>query len=52
MGVITKLVCDTCQKALELPGPYFAVKEAMKAAGWRNVKTGDGWQIKCPGCGK
>jgi hypothetical protein len=52
MGVKTVLTCDTtgCGKSLELDGPYFAIKEAMKAAGWRNVKAGDGWAIKCPGC--
>jgi len=49
MGIKTILTCD-CGKTLELEGPYFMAKPAMKEAGWRNVKTGDDWKIKCPEC--
>jgi len=50
MGVKTVLVCDTCQAEKTFAGPYFVIKEAMKAAGWRNVKVGEEWKIRCPGC--
>ena len=50
MGVKTVLVCDTCGARLELDGPYFAAKPAMKEAGWLNVKAGDEWKIRCKGC--
>ncbi len=50
MGVETKLTCDGCKKTLLLDGPYFKVKPEMKEKGWRNVKDGDGWKIKCDEC--
>lgn len=52
MGVMTLLVCDTCGAKLELDGPYFNAKAAMKEAGWINEKAGDSWRIRCKGCRK
>lgn len=50
MGVKTILTCDTCGAEKEFPGPYHIVKDTFKVAGWRNVKVGEEWKIKCPGC--
>ena len=49
MGVETKLTCDTadCGGTITLSGPYFKVKPEMKEKGWKNVKDGEGWKIKC-----
>lgn len=52
MAVKTILTCDKCEKTLELEGPYHVAKPAMKEAGWKNVKVGDGWEIRCTGCEK
>jgi hypothetical protein len=50
MGVKTILECDHegCTKKLELDGPYFSNKEKMKAEGWKNKKSDDGWKMCCP----
>lgn len=50
MSIKTLLECDTCGATLELDGPYHIAKEEMREEGWRNVKTDDGWKIKCNGC--
>jgi hypothetical protein len=47
MGIKTTLICDECGKEIVLDGPYHVAKAAMKEAGWRNVKVGEEWQIKC-----
>jgi len=52
MGVKTILICDTCQAEKSFAAPYHVIKDAMKQAGWRNVKVGEEWKIRCPGCGK
>jgi hypothetical protein len=53
MAIKTVLTCDGgCGKTLELDGPYHVAKDKMRAAGWKNVKVGEEWKIKCPGCGK
>ena len=49
MGIKTILTC-ACGKTLELEGPYHVNRDAMKSAGWRNVKVGETWEIRCPGC--
>jgi hypothetical protein len=49
MSIKTILTCD-CGAKLELDGPYHTVKEAMRAKGWRNMKDGEGWKIRCPEC--
>jgi Fe2+ or Zn2+ uptake regulation protein len=52
MGVKSILTCDTCGATKEFDKPYHVAKAAgeMKAAGWRNVKVGEEWKIRCPGC--
>ncbi len=50
MAIKTILTCDSCEATLELTGPYHVAKAAMKEAGWRNVKEGDEWRIKCGKC--
>lgn len=50
MAIRTILVCDKCEAKLELDGPYHVTKEKMKAAGWRNVKEGEAWVIRCKEC--
>ena len=52
MGVATVLTCDTadCGATITLAGPYFRVKAEMKEKGWRNVKDGESWKIKCVDC--
>ncbi len=50
MSIKTLLTCDSCGKMLELNGPYHVAKPAMKEAGWKNVKEGDEWVIKCNEC--
>ena len=50
MGIKTLLECDSCGATLEFEGPYHVAKVAMKEAGWRNVKEGDEWVIKCGEC--
>lgn len=49
MGIKTILECG-CGKTLELDGPYHVAKVQMKEAGWKNVKVGDAWEIRCPQC--
>ena len=52
MGIKTILTCDGegCGDTLKLTGPYHVAKAEMKKAGWKNVKDGDNWIIKCPAC--
>jgi len=50
MGIKTILTCEGCGDTLELIGPYHVAKAEMKKAGWKNVKEGDNWIIKCPRC--
>lgn len=52
MGVKTVLTCDVkgCTATKEFAAPYHVVKDAMKQAGWRNVKVGESWEIRCPAC--
>jgi hypothetical protein len=52
MPIKTILCCDKCDARLELEGPYMLVRDAMKAKGWRNVKEGESWLIRCPECRK
>jgi len=49
MGIKTVLTC-VCGNTLELEGPYHVAKTAMKEAGWKNVKVGETWEIRCPKC--
>lgn len=48
----TIIICDTCGERIELDGQYWQCKDAMKAAGFQNKKTGDKWEIKCEKCRK
>ena len=52
MPIKTILTCDGCGAHLELDGPYHTVKEQFKARGWRNIKEGESWKIKCGDCRK
>lgn len=52
MGVETKLTCDGCGATITLDGPYWKAKAEMKEKGWRNVKDGEGWKVKCDKCSK
>ena len=50
MGIKTILTCEGCGDTLKLIGPYHIAKAEMKKAGWKNVKEGDNWIIKCHRC--
>jgi hypothetical protein len=52
MGVKTILICDICGEKKEFDKPYHVAKAAgeLKDSGWKNVKVGDEWKIRCPGC--
>jgi len=51
---IYEVHCDKCPfyEAFEYMDSFHELLEAMKAKGWKSVKTDSGWDNLCPACGE